>query len=90
VEQRLGEGCDTVTGETCVPASLKKIGWGCAYLSLQVKAIRPHLALLVSSSHRLFIIHSPQVGQLGGPRPIGEIPCRAKKRWQWYRQCSLK
>jgi hypothetical protein len=31
----------------------------CAYLSLQVKAIKSHLALLKSSSHRLFRIGSP-------------------------------
>jgi hypothetical protein len=36
-------------------------GQGCAYLSLQVKAIKPHLTLLTSSSHRLFIICSPQL-----------------------------
>jgi hypothetical protein len=66
VEQR--QGHDIVTGETCVPDSLNTnledaavllfpvCGWGCAYLGLQVKAMKPHLALLVSSSHRLFII----------------------------------
>jgi hypothetical protein len=54
----LGEGRDTVTGETCIPASLKKTTWekqlfcfpGCASLR---KAGDPHLTLLVSSSHRL-------------------------------------
>jgi hypothetical protein len=34
---------------------------GCAYLSLQVTAIKLHLALLMSSSHRFLIIHSPQL-----------------------------
>jgi hypothetical protein len=33
--------------------------WGCAYLGLQMKAIKPHLALLMSSSHRLFTICCP-------------------------------
>jgi hypothetical protein len=33
----------------------------CVYLGLRVKAIKPRLALLTSSSHRLFIIRSPQV-----------------------------
>jgi hypothetical protein len=32
----------------------------CAYLSLQMKAIKPHLTLLMSSSNRLFIICSSQ------------------------------
>jgi hypothetical protein len=71
----LGEGRDIVTGETCVPASLNASlgdtavllfsdsGQGCSYLGLQVKAIEPHLALLTSSSHRLFIIHSPQISE---------------------------
>jgi hypothetical protein len=66
--EALGEGRDIVAGETCLPASLNaSLGdaavllfpvhdQGCAYLGLQVKAIKPHLALLVSSSHRLFII----------------------------------
>jgi hypothetical protein len=31
----------------------------CADLGLQVKAIKPHLTLLTSSSHRLFRICSP-------------------------------
>jgi hypothetical protein len=68
--ESLGEGRGIVTGGTCVPASLNtNLGdmavtvlfrdWGCAYLILQVKAIKPHLALFMSSSHRLFII-SPQ------------------------------
>jgi hypothetical protein len=35
-------------------------GQGCAYLGLQMKTIKPHLTLLMSSSHRLFIICSPQ------------------------------
>jgi hypothetical protein len=35
-------------------------GQGCAYLGLQAKAIKLHLALLTSSSYRLFIICSPQ------------------------------
>jgi hypothetical protein len=66
---------DIVTGETCyVPASqninnlgdaavllFPVCGWGCAYLSLQIKAIKLHLTLLMSSSHRLFIICSPQL-----------------------------
>jgi hypothetical protein len=34
-------------------------GQGCAYLSLQMKAIKLHLTLLTSSSHMVFIICSP-------------------------------
>jgi hypothetical protein len=70
--EALGEESDIVTRETCISASLKAslgdaavlhfsvCGQGCAYLSLQMKAIKLHLTLLTSSSHRLFIIHSPQ------------------------------
>jgi hypothetical protein len=70
--EAVGEGLDIVTGETCVPASLNtSLGdaavplflfrdQDCAYLGLQEKAIKPHLTLLTSSSHRLFIIQSPQ------------------------------
>jgi hypothetical protein len=65
-------GRDIVTGETCAPVSLNTslgmqlfcfflfCGQGCAYLGLQVKAIKLHLTVLTSSSHRqLFIIRSP-------------------------------
>jgi hypothetical protein len=68
----LREEHDIVTGETCLSASLNinnlgdpavllfpVCGQGCAYLSLQMKAIKLHLSLLMSSFHRLFIIHSP-------------------------------
>jgi hypothetical protein len=67
------EGRDIVTGETCNSASLHinnldaavllfpVCGRGCAYLSLQMKAIKLHLALLMSSSCRLFIICCPQL-----------------------------
>jgi hypothetical protein len=66
-----GEGHDNITGETCISASLNTnnlgdsavllfpvCGRGCAYLGLQMKAIKMHLALLTSSSHMLFIICS--------------------------------
>jgi hypothetical protein len=55
----LREGCDIVTGETCISAFLNVnnlgdaavllfpvCGQGCAYLSLQLKAIKPHLAFV--------------------------------------------
>jgi hypothetical protein len=62
--EALGEGCDIVTGETCVPASLNTslgdvavllflfVARGWAYLGLHMlKAIKPLLALLMSNSH---------------------------------------
>jgi hypothetical protein len=70
--EALGQGRDIVTGKTCILASVNTnlgdtavllfpvCGWGCAYLGLQVKAIKPHLALLMSNSLKLFIICSPQ------------------------------
>jgi hypothetical protein len=67
----LREGHDILIGETCISASLNinNLGeaavllfpvysQGCAYLSLQIEAIKLHLALLMYSSRRLFINHS--------------------------------
>jgi hypothetical protein len=71
--EALGEGSDIVTGKTYVPSSMNaSLGdaavllflfrdQGCAYLGLQVKAIKLHLTLLMSSSHRLLTIHSPHI-----------------------------
>jgi hypothetical protein len=69
----LREGRDIVTGETCVPASQNTNnlgdtavllfpvrGWGCAYLGLQIKALKLHLILLCSVLVSFFfIIRSP-------------------------------
>jgi hypothetical protein len=67
----LGEGRDIVTRETCVPASLNinNLGeaavlhfpllWLGLFLNILGKATELHLALLMSSSHRLLIISSP-------------------------------
>jgi hypothetical protein len=67
--EALREGRDIATGETCIPASLNTSlgntafllfsvsGQGCAYLGLHIKAIKPHLNLLKSSSHKAF--HNP-------------------------------
>jgi hypothetical protein len=43
----------------CSCSGLSVCGQGCAYLGLQMKAVKLHLDLLMSSSHRLFIIRSP-------------------------------
>jgi hypothetical protein len=63
----LREGHDIVTGKTCVPTSLNvnNLGeaavllLGCANLGLQMKAFELQLILLINSSHRHLIIHSP-------------------------------
>jgi hypothetical protein len=80
----LRERHDIVTGESCIPASLNVnnleaavlhfplCGQGCANLGLQInilgKAAELHLALLMSSSHRLLIIHSPKGDRVRGSR----------------------
>jgi hypothetical protein len=67
----LGEGCDIITGETCDPYSLNVnslgkaavlhfalahfCGWGRANSAYKLFGI----AVLMSSSHRLVILHSP-------------------------------
>jgi hypothetical protein len=65
--EALGEGCDIVTGETCVPASLNTslgeaaVAGGCAYLGLQVKAINCILPCLCPVL--VGLIRSPHLGQ---------------------------
>jgi hypothetical protein len=80
-----------VTGETCSCFSEHKQlgrrscsaflfrGWGCVYLGLQIKAIKPPLTLLTSSSHRLFIIRSPQVFTVLHPFEVPDIFHNLKK-----------
>jgi hypothetical protein len=73
VEQRLSGRGGHCNRKNLVPASLNvNLGdaavllfflfhdRGCAYLRLQMKAIKPNLTLLMSSSDRFFIFCSPQ------------------------------
>jgi hypothetical protein len=66
----LGEELDIATGDICIPASLKVNNLGeIAVLHFplpwpglcQSQPMELHLTLLMSSSQRLLIIHSPQV-----------------------------
>jgi hypothetical protein len=59
----------------CSCSAFSVCGRGCAYLSLQMKAIKPHLVLLVSSSHRLFIIRSSHCYMQSAWQPLVILEC---------------